>query len=156
MKSRDLIRIALIAAIYVALTLLFAPISFGVVQIRISEALTVLPYLFKTAIPGLTIGVFIANIFGGLGLIDVVFGSAATFLAAVLTRKMPSPFLAPIPPIIVNALIVGGYLSVLLDWPILMGMMQVGVGQLLACYLLGVPVLLGITRISANNEYLSD
>lgn len=145
-------RVAVIAAVYVAITLLLAPVSYGLFQVRVSEALTVLPFVSAYAVPGLALGVFIANIFGGLGLIDVIFGTLATFIAAVLTRRMPAPYLAPLPPVLVNALIVGTYLSFLLDYPLFLGIIQVGAGQLLACYLLGLPLLMGLLKLSGSHS----
>lgn len=76
----------LIAAVYAVLGLFFAPISFAVYQIRVAEALTVLPFLTRAAIPGLFIGCALANIFGSQGWPDIVFGSLLTLIAAILTR----------------------------------------------------------------------
>jgi len=78
----------LIAAVYAVLGLAFLPISFGVYQIRVAEALTVLPFLTRAAIPGLFVGCLIANMFGGMGWQDIVFGSLLTLFAAVLTRQI--------------------------------------------------------------------
>jgi len=140
-------QIGMIAAIYVVLTLLFAPISYGpVMQIRIAEALTVLPFLLPTAVPGLFIGCLLANIIGGLGPLDIFLGSAATLTAAYLTRKMRWAILAPLPPVLVNALVVGGYLSIIFDMPVWLTMLYVGIGQLIACYLLGYPLLLALRK----------
>ncbi|ACB85839.1 QueT transporter family protein [Natranaerobius thermophilus] len=149
MTSRDIARTAIIAAIYIAVTQVVSPFAFHAVQIRVPEALTVLPFLTKHAIPGLTIGVFIANSLGPLGIVDMVLGSLATLLAALLTWKMPKTYLAPLPPVIINALIVGGYLNLILgieDGPLILTMLTVGAGQLIACYGLGLPLLLFIKR----------
>ena len=99
---------AMIAAIYVVLTYVFAPFSFGEVQVRISEALTILPVFTPEAIPGLFIGCLIGNILGGAILPDIIFGSIATLIGAFFTWKLreKSPYLAPVPPIIANILIV--------------------------------------------------
>ena len=83
-RTKYLTHAAIIAAVYVVLTIIFAPISYGQVQVRISEALTVLPYFTPAAIPGLFIGCIIANIYGGAGIIDIIFGSLATLFAAFL------------------------------------------------------------------------
>ena len=117
---------ALIAALYTALTLFLAPISFGMIQIRISEALTVLPAVYPPAIIGLTLGCFLSNLIGfltslnPLGLIDCVFGTSATLIAALLTyyigKKVSGRklfFLAPLPPVIVNAIIIGLEVSII-------------------------------------------
>lgn len=86
MKTRDISLAGLIAAIYVVIALVLAPISFGVYQVRVSEALTILPFLTPAAIPGLFIGCLLANIFGGMGWQDIVFGSLITLIAAFMTR----------------------------------------------------------------------
>ena len=92
---------AVIGAIYVVLTLLFAPLSYGEIQIRFSEALTILPFFTPAAIPGLFVGCIIANLFGGAIPVDIIFGSIATLIGAVFTYRLRScnRFLAPIPPI---------------------------------------------------------
>ena len=99
---------AVIGAIYVVLTILFAPLSYGEIQIRFSEALTILPFFTPAAIPGLFVGCIIANLFGGAIPVDIIFGSIATLIGAVFTYRLRScnRFLAPIPPIVSNAVIV--------------------------------------------------
>lgn len=137
---------AIIAALYVVLVLVFQPISFGPVQFRVAEALTVLPFLMIEAVPGLFIGCLIANIFGGLGLLDVFLGSAATLAAALLTYYMPNKLLAAGAPVVVNGLIVGAYLSFLTDMPMLLSVLYVALGEAMACYALGLPLLNLLTR----------
>lgn len=134
------------AGVYAAVTMLFAPLSFGPVQVRVSEALTLLPWLWIEAVPGLFIGCIIANFMGGFGIIDVIFGSAATLGAALLTCRMPNRYLAAVPPVVINALVVGGYLSVLLELPVLPTMLYVGLGQTVACCGLGILLLTVIER----------
>ena len=92
---------AMIAAIYVVVTLVFAPFSYGEVQVRLSEALTILPVFTPAAIPGLFIGCLISNILGGCIIPDIIFGSLATLLGAVFTYMLRNrnKFLAPLPPI---------------------------------------------------------
>lgn len=141
---------AMIAAIYVVLCIVFAPISYGAVQARIAEALTILPYFTPAAIPGLFIGCIISNILGGSILIDVIFGSLATLIGAVgtyLLRKK-SRFLAPLPPILANTLIVPfvlryGY-GEPLPIPFLMG--TVGIGELAACGAMGLVLLTVLSK----------
>ena len=140
---------ALIGAIYAVLTVLLAPISYGPVQVRVAEALTVLPYLFPQAIPGLYIGCMVANIWGGYGPIDIFGGSALTLVAAMLTfwlRKLKSPWLAPIPPVVLNALGVGYYLHILADMPLWATISWVGLGEIIACFVIGMPLLFAIKR----------
>ncbi|HZX46171.1 MAG TPA: QueT transporter family protein [Clostridia bacterium] len=136
-----LARSAMIAGIYAAVTISFAPISYGPVQVRISEALTVLPFLWPEAVMGLFVGCIIANSLGGLGIWDIGLGSLATLLAAWLTSKTTKPWLAPLPPVLVNGVIVGGYLSLLYNMPWWSTMAYVAAGQVVACYLLGLPLL---------------
>ncbi len=139
---RSLAISGLVAAIYAVTTILFAPISYGYIQVRISEALTVLPFLFPQAVFGLFVGCLIANLFGGFGILDVALGSAATLIAALMSSAMPTVYLAALPPVLVNTLIVGGYLSYILDVSFLLCAVYVGIGQFIACYLLGVPLTL--------------
>jgi uncharacterized membrane protein len=133
---------AMIAAIYVVLTLVFAPFSYGEVQVRLSEALTILPVFTPAAIPGLFIGCFISNVLGGCILPDIVFGSLATLIGAVFTYKLryQNKFLAPLPPILANIVIVPfvlryGYQITL---PIPFMMLTVGIGEVISCGVLGM------------------
>ncbi len=139
-------RAAMIGAIYVVLTIIFAPISYGMVQVRISEALMVLPFFTPAAIPGLFIGCLIANIFGGLGMPDIVFGSLATLLSAYLVSKIDNKYLVPLPPILINAVVIGFVLHYVLALPLIMTMLWVGLGQVIACYGLGLPLLLFLEK----------
>jgi uncharacterized membrane protein len=141
MKTSKVVRVSVIAALYAVVTIVFAPLSYGLTQVRISEALTVLPFIFPESVMGLFLGCFIANIYGGLGIIDVVFGSLATLIAAYLTSKMPSPLLAPLPPVLVNAVMIAYVLYYTLGYPLLPSMLYVGLGQFLSCYLIGLPLL---------------
>ena len=99
---------AMIAAIYVVLTLLGASFSYGEVQVRISEALTILPVFTPAAVPGVFLGCLISNILGGCILPDIIFGSLATLIGAVFTWMLrnKSKYLAPLPPIIANMIVV--------------------------------------------------
>ena len=146
MKSptRLLVQAALIAAVYAALTLLLQPISFGIVQFRVSEALTVLPALMPAAIPGLFVGCLLSNILGGFGWVDIVFGSLATLTAAWLTWLLRRHiWLAPVPPVVVNTLVVGSYIWLLFDRALPYGLSLgwFALGEAGACFLLGLPLL---------------
>ena len=108
-RSRFIAEGAMIAALYVILT--YVAMLFGLdkmaVQLRFSEALTALPLFTPAAIPGLFAGCLIANILTGCAIVDVILGSLATLIAAIVTRKLRKiPYLASIPPIIANTLIV--------------------------------------------------
>ncbi|HHW47301.1 MAG TPA: QueT transporter family protein [Clostridiaceae bacterium] len=145
-KVRFITEAAVIAAVYAALTIILAPISYGMFQVRISEALTILPYFTPAAIPGLFAGCLIANIVGGNGLVDIIFGSLATLVAAILSYKMPRRFLVPVPPIVINAVVVGAILSYVLELDFLVSMGWVALGQTVACYGLGYPLLLQLEK----------
>ena len=144
---------ALIAALYAALTLLLAPISYGAIQCRISEAMTILPILLPPSIPGLFIGCVISNLYTGM-LTDVIFGSLATLLAALgtyLLRKRP--LLAAACPVVANAVIVGLVLSLTNGWPVALTMLEVGAGEMLAVAL-GMLVLLPAMKRIDLAKYL--
>ena len=136
---------AMIAAIYVVLTLFISAfhLASGAIQIRISEALTVLPAFTPAAIPGLFIGCLISNLLSGGMLLDVIFGSLATLLGACgtyLLRKWK--WAVPIPPILCNMLIVPFVLAYVYHLPggVPYFMVTVGIGQILSCGILGMIV----------------
>ena len=139
-KNRFITMSAAIAAVYVVLTVIFAPISFSAVQVRIAEALTVLPMFSAAAIPGLFIGCVIGNILGGGVVLDVIFGSIATLIGAVGSYLLRNNrWLVPLPPIISNTLIIPFVLKYAygMDLPILLIMLYILIGELLSCYVLG-------------------
>jgi len=136
---------AMIAAIYVVMTVVFAPFSFGQIQVRISEALTILPFFTPAAIPGITIGCLVGNAIGGAIVPDIIFGSLATLVGAIFTYLLrgKNEFLAPLPPIISNSIIVPLVLrhayGVPLPYPLLM--LSVGLGEILSCGVIGMVLL---------------
>ncbi|MBQ9010472.1 MAG: QueT transporter family protein [Clostridia bacterium] len=139
-NTRKLTRAAMIAAIYTVLTLILAPISYGELQVRLSEALTLLPILFPEAIPGVTIGCLLANIFGGAMLPDIIFGTLATFLAALCTYHFRKNYwLAASMPVIFNGLIVGTVVHYCYSpsVPLPLCMLFVAVGEAIACFVAG-------------------
>jgi uncharacterized membrane protein len=163
---RKLAQSGLIAAMYTALTLVVPAASFGLVQFRIAETLTILPVFTYTAIPGLTIGCVIANIAGlamGANLAgawDIVFGSLATFAAAWMSYVLRNikvkglPLLSTLPPIIINAVVVGLELTIMLygfSWQnFLLAFLYVGIGQFAACTLCGLALYAALTRSGAD------
>lgn len=140
-KVQFLVQAAMIGAIYVVLTILFQPFSFGQVQVRIAEALTILPVFTPAAIPGLFVGCLIGNILGGSILPDIILGSFATLIGAVFTYllRKQTKFLAVLPPIISNTIIVPLVLryayGILL--PLSLMMLTVGIGEIISCGILG-------------------
>ena len=140
-KTRFITEAAIIAALYAALTIVI-PGGSGQIQVRVSEALTVLPFFTPAAIPGLFVGCLVANIFVGAGPYDIILGSLATLLAAYFTWKMPKKLLAPLPPVVINAVAVAIILKLTANLPIPATMGFVAVGEVVACYILGYPLLL--------------
>jgi len=143
--TRSLCLSAIIAALYAALTLGFQAISYGAAQFRVSEAMTLLPVLFPEAVPGLTIGCLISNLFNPMGatVYDIVFGTLATLLAGILTWKIKgNVWLKALPPVLCNAVIVGLVLTYAYGIDVLwMNMLTVGLGEAAVCYVLGVPLI---------------
>ncbi|MEE1314655.1 MAG: QueT transporter family protein [Faecalimonas sp.] len=143
-KILFLTQAAMIAALYVVLTIVFQPFSFGDLQVRIAEALTILPVFTPAAIPGLFIGCLIGNLLGGAILPDTIFGSLATLLGAIFTYALrkQSKYLAPLPPIFANTLLMPFVLRYAygLNLPIAYFMLTIGVGELISCGLLGIIV----------------
>ena len=143
---RELVQGAIIAAIYALLTIFLAPISSGLVQCRVSEAMCILPYFTFSAVPGLFIGCLLANLLTGMAAYDVVFGSLATLLAAYLTNalrnKVPK-YLAPMPSVVVNALVVGWLLTSIYGFEVSFWVAAgyVAIGQAIACFALGLPLM---------------
>ena len=171
MKSNYLARVGVIAAAYAACTLIallfLGSLAWGPIQFRVSEALCVLALVTPAAIPGLTLGCVIANVMnivisgtGMLGMLDVVFGSLATFAGALFTWKMRRhPLVALAGPVLANALIVPAYLPLLLQgvgfytipfttisldnswlFMYLFGLVTTGVGEAVIMYVLGYPL----------------
>lgn len=145
MKNKNVLfltQAAMIAAIYVVLTYVFAAFSFGEIQVRLSEALTILPVFTPAAIPGLFIGCLLGNMLGGALVPDIIFGSLATLVGAFFTWRLRNahPFLAPVPPIVANTLVVPFVLkyAYAIDLPIPLMMLTVGVGEILSCGVLGL------------------
>lgn len=150
-KTRFIVQAAVIAAIYVVLTMVAAALglSSGAIQIRISEALTVLPAFMPAAVPGLFIGCLIANVASGGIFVDVICGSLATLLGAAGTYLLRKhPYLAPIPPIIANVLIVPFVLAYAyhLDGTIPYFMLTVGIGEVICCGIFGTVLTTAILK----------
>jgi len=141
---------AVIAALYVVLTLLANSLGLAnyAVQLRFSEALTILPFFTPAAIPGLFAGCFLSNIVTGAALPDIVFGSLATLAGAVLTWKLRGHrWLAPIPPILVNAAIIPPVLLYAYGiQPLWLSFVTVALGELISCGILGMMLLFTLQR----------
>ncbi|MGN1188265.1 MAG: QueT transporter family protein [Lachnospiraceae bacterium] len=142
---------AVIAALYVVLTYLAAllGLSSGVIQVRFSEALTILPYFISSAVPGVAVGCLLANFLTGCAVLDIVFGTIATLIGGIgsyLLRK--NKWLVPLPPIIANTLIVPWVLQTAYGvedayWYL---MLTVGAGEVISCYVLGMILLFALDK----------
>ena len=149
MSTHKMVRCALVADLYTALCLLLAPFSYGAIQVRVAEALCLLPIFGPEYILGVTLGCFLSNLLGS-GLIDVVFGTSATLLACLTTYRLRNfrfrglALLPALPPVIFNALIVGPEIAIFFsDTPATLPLMvwngfTVAVGEVISCMVLGV------------------
>lgn len=172
-KTRRLVRCALIAALYAAVSLALAPITYGMMQARVSEALTLLPVLTPDAVLGVTLGCFLTNLVGVftganiLGVLDIVFGTAATLCAALCTRRLRRiraaglPLLAAVPPVLLNAVVIGAELTWLMsgafNWQIFFVQAAwVALGQILSCFVLGLPLVRLIEKTPALNRFFNE
>ncbi len=154
---RDLTLAAMVAALYTVMSYFgnIFGLTFGPVQFRFAEALTVLPFLFPVTIPGLFVGCLITNLLSPYGPIDIVLGSLATLIAAVWTSRVKHKWLAPLPPVICNTVLVGftiglaeagGFTPALpAAWAV--NGLSVGVGELGVCYVLGMLLLTVLPKV---------
>lgn len=157
-KVKDITKIALIAAVYSTLSLVLAPLSFGTLQVRVAEALTLLPLIYPPSIIGLSIGCFITNLIGVfmgvnlLGMVDVFLGTLATLIAAYLTYRFRTitvksfPALSVLMPILINGLVIGAELAAVLAPRFTLGMifvfgLDVAIGETIAVIAFGLPLL---------------
>lgn len=148
---RDLTLAAMVAALYAVMSYFGSifGLTFGPVQFRFAEALTVLPFLFPATVPGLFVGCLITNLLSPYGPMDIIVGSAATLIAAVWTSKVKSKWLAPLPPVLCNTVLVGltiawaeaGGFTAAFPMAWLVNGLSVGVGELGVCYALGLLLL---------------
>jgi len=149
-------RVALLAAVYAILTVMppLNALGYGPVQVRVAEALTVLPFVFPWAVGGLYLGCIISNLASPFLAWDVSLGALATLAAAMATRRMPKSYLAPLPPVVVNALVVSAYVSRLSEMPYWPVAGYIALGEVVACYGLGYPLLLYLLKNPRLRERL--
>ena len=151
-KTAFITRAAIIAALYVALTYLANALNLasGVIQVRFSEALTILPYFTSSAVPGLFLGCILSNWLTGCALWDIVFGSIATLIGALITRLLrnKSKWLAPVAPIISNTVIVPFILFYVYELPgtIPYFMATTFAGEFISCGILGLLLLTALQK----------
>ena len=135
-RATTLARIGVIGALYFIAVMIFFPISYGGVQVRIAEALTILPLLMGESVIGLAVGCMLANFFGN-GILDVVFGTLATFLACITMSKIKNRYISSLMPVLFNAVIIGLELYFYLDLPLIYSMLGVAVGEIVVVTIIG-------------------
>jgi len=163
-STKNIAICGMIAAVYTVLVLATPMLSYNMVQIRIAEALTILPVITPVAIWGVGLGCFVANLVGWLtganplGAIDTVVGTAASVIAGIITYRLRNfrirgwPLLSALSPVIVNAIIIGAQLTILVYGGspslrvFLINAAWVGAGQMIACVVLGLPLLRAVER----------
>jgi len=153
LTTRELTFAAAVAALYVSLTLATYEFSFGTMmwQLRIAEALTILPIFSPVAIPGVFVGCIISNLFSPISTLDKIIGPLATGIAAVLTHLLrKKPLAAIAPPVLINAFVVGLALYLADIGPYWLMVGSVGLGQLAACYGLGLPLYYALRKLPEN------
>ena len=158
--TRKLCACAVIAALYAAVTIATAPFSYGLMQLRLSEALVVLCWFEPILAVGITLGCFLANLFSTVTALDMVVGTLATALACLWTIRCRKTWFIPMPYVMVNAVIVGGMLAfILFPDNLLVGFvtafLQVGFGELAVMYVLGLPLLLFAKRTGFVEKVLN-
>jgi uncharacterized membrane protein len=153
----------IIAALYAVMAYFSSVfgIAYGPIQCRFSEALCVLPFLTPAAGPGLFLGCLVSNLLSPYGALDIIFGSLATLLAALWTQRCRRKWMAPLPPVICNAVIVGAVITVQqvpgeLFWgTFAYNALTIGLGEALACYVLGGLLLKVLSGNPAIKKHLS-
>lgn len=149
-----LVQAAMIAALYVVLTFLANALGLAsqAIQVRFSEALTILPYFTPAAVPGLFIGCLLSNMMTGCTLPDIIFGALATLIGAILTRKLKRhKWLAPIPPIVANAVIVPFVLLYAYGVrPLWLSFITVTIGEIISCGVLGMLLLFALQKYAGR------
>ncbi|BEP28435.1 QueT transporter family protein [Helicovermis profundi] len=151
LKPRDITKLGIVAALYFVLTVSFAPISYGNIQFRVSEVLTLFAFIDPFYILALVLGTFLSNLFSPLGVVDIIFGTLATFISVYLMSKTKNILVASVIPAIVNGLIIGIELFYLFKIPLLLAMGEVAFGEFVVVSIVGVTIFkYGIL----NNEYV--
>lgn len=147
------------AAVYIVCTLVFSSISFGIFQIRISEIFTILPYFSWAAVWGLFVGCTLSNLLLSSMALDFIVGGLATLISAILTRLLRKhKWLAPLPPVVINAIMIGGMITYYSVGGYPIGLLFANIGivaveQAIVCYGIGLPLLLALERINNRNNF---
>ncbi|OLS03910.1 QueT transporter family protein [Tissierella creatinophila] len=163
MNVRYLTKASLIAAIYIVLVMIqvlpfpLANLTFGPIQLRLAEGLTLLPLVEAAAIPGLFVGCLISNLllaaYSGFGLIDIIGGSVVTLFAAYLTSKMKNKFTGMIPPVVLNGVIVSIWVSYFTKIPYFYTVLGISAGELVSVVIFGNLILYVYEKATNFKEY---
>jgi uncharacterized membrane protein len=159
-ETEDLALTTIFAALYAAGVVLLAPISFGVYQVRIADALLPLSMIFGVPVAiGSSLGCLVANVYGGLGIVDIVGGTVANFVACMLAwyvgrGKFARRLLGSFAETAVITAIVGGYLSLIFDVPMELGLLGIFVGSIIAINVLGFTLEEGLHRSDIIKKYI--
>lgn len=148
--TKRIVRIAIVAALYVALTIAFSFLSYGDIQFRLAEALIFLCFFRKDYVISLSIGCLISNIFSPYGIVDVIFGTTATLISVVCVAFSKKMYLTIFYPVIFNAIIIGLEISYLSEIPMWLPMLTVGAGEL-AVMVVGYLLFL---RLRSNQPFM--
>ncbi len=157
MNTRTMVMNAVIAAVYAALTLALAPLSYGPIQVRLSEWMTLLAFVNPRLVPGLVIGCALANLASPFGAIDIIVGTLATLLAVYGMRFVPNIFLASLLPVISNGVIIGlelAWLGALDGMALPLVMAYIALGEFVAVSIIGVIVIRLLLRSETIRHYL--
>jgi len=154
---RKLTFVAVIGALYAALTVALAPIAYGPVQFRVSEVLCILPFFFPYTMWGLFVGCALANLFGGYGILDIVFGSLATLAAGFCTSKIRFRPLTLLPVVLFNAVVVGAVIAYSSTTEVFwvaykINALQIGIAEFGVMYIIGLPLLYILPRYKFFNN----
>lgn len=139
-QTRNLVRTAMTAAIYGAFTIAISSLSYGPIQLRLTEIIVLLAFIDYGYIPGLVLGCVIANIFSPMGLVDMAFGSIATLISVFLISKTKNLLMATIYPSIVNGIVIALELHFILNLPLLLSFGEVALGEFIVVTCLGYPI----------------
>lgn len=151
-KTKILTINAVIAATYAILTINLAPISYGALQLRLSEVMTLLAIFNPTYVWGLILGCFVANLYSPFGMVDIVFGTLATTLSVLSMSKIKNIYLSSLMPTIFNGLIIGLVIWYTTNAPLLETMFYVAIGEFIVVSIIGIPVYKLITKRLVLNK----
>lgn len=139
-KVKKLVKIAITAAVYTVATLAIAPLSYGAIQFRLSEVMTLLAFIDPVYIIGLVLGCAISNLYSPLGIVDVIVGTSATLISVYMISKTKNLLISTLWPTIMNGLIVGAELFFVLNQPFWLSTVYVALGEFVVVTCIGYPL----------------